>query len=151
MGIIIVRILAILGSAMALSACALVTQPSTPTPTPLTVQECYDDVEVAATVKPARFQRDLKDERYFRCRGKVSNTEIGAIEFRLNRGGGAYVARIKCEMLQEQDAENVSIGQTISVRGRIKDAFREDSLLGTLGGLRDSNIIELKDCVIIGY
>ena len=154
MGIIIVRILAIIGSAIALSACALVTQPSTPTPvptpTPWTVQECYDRIEVAATARPALFQRALKDEEYFRCRGQVTNTAIGEIEFHLNRGGVAYVARIKCEMLRERDAENVAIGQTIAVHGRIKDAFKEDALLGTIVGLRDSNIIELKDCVIIG-
>ncbi|MYC31594.1 MAG: hypothetical protein F4X64_00260 [Chloroflexi bacterium] len=144
----------VIGIAIAMTACTLVRQAPTatptPTPTPIAVRDCYMLIENVATRRPAQLERALKNEAYLRCIGPITNTEIGTIQFHVAKTSG-FDKYINCEMRRETVAEEVSIGQTIAVRGRLKDAFNEDKRLGSLMGTRNENVIELKDCVILAY
>ena len=145
----------ILAMAIAISACTLARQTPTaiptPTPTPMAVQDCYTRIEDIATRQPARLERALRNEAYLRCRGPITHTEIGTIQFHVAKTWGDFDEYINCEMRREAVAEEVRIGQTIAVRGRLEDAFNEDKRLGSLMGTRNENVIELKDCIILAY
>ena len=120
----------------------------TPTPTPVTVQEFYNQIEGYATRQPAILDRLLDEKSVERIIGTVTNTENGVIQFHLNRPSGNFDKYIECKMSDPQDAEKVSIGDTIVVRGQLKDAFNEKKRFGSLMGARNNNIIELEGCTI---
>ena len=150
---LILVVIAGIAIAIAMTACTLVRQSPTatpkPTPTPLTVERCYAVITDIATSQPAQLERRLKNEAYMRCRGPITHTEIGAIQFHVEKIRDGFDKYINCGMRHEADAEKVRIGQTIAVRGRLKDAFNEEKRLGSLMGTRNENVIELKDCVIL--
>ena len=121
----------------------------TPTPTPITEREMYSLIERTATRKPSEFDGWLKEEALVRFRGQVTNTEIGKVQFHLHKQSGEFDKYIDCEMRNSADSDRVSIGDMITVRGRLKDAFNEDKRLGSLGGIRNKYVIELKECLIL--
>lgn len=123
----------------------------TPTPTPVTEREFYSTIEAVATKQPARFDGWLEDKAKMRFRGEITDTEKGEIQFHLEKSLDPFVRDkyIKCKMHDSQDAVNAIVGNTITVQGRLKTAFNEGKLLGSLLGIRNKNVIELEDCVIL--
>ena len=141
---------------MAMSACTIgeqapkIAPTPAPTPTPPTASDVYKRLESAATHQPSKLERELKDKRYVRFKGTVTDTEIGKIQFHLGQrpdfGRDKYV---NCKMRNELDADKVRVGQEIVVEGRLKDAFNQDGLFGSWKGLENENIVDFKDCVIV--
>ena len=153
-----VVVLAGIAITIAISACAIGDQPPeivstpAPTPTPPTASDIYKWLENAATQQPSRLERELKDERYVRFKGTVTDTEIGTIQFHLGQrpdfGRDKYV---NCEMRNELDADKVRVGQEIVVKGRLKDAFNQGGLFGSWKGLENESIVDFKDCTIFRH
>ena len=94
--------------AIAMSACSIGNQASDtvstplPTPTPLTASDIYKWLENTATQQPSKLERALKDKRYVRFKGTVTDTEIGKIQFHLGpRREFGYDKYINCQMRNE--------------------------------------------------
>lgn len=122
-----------------------------PTPTPVTEREIYSTIEAVATKQPAKFDGWLENKAKVSFRGNVTNTENGEIQFHLERSQDLFgrYKYIKCKMHDSQDAVNAIVGDTIIVQGRLKTAFNEGKLLGSLLGIRNENVIEIEECVVL--
>lgn len=148
-----VAIAAIIGAA-AMTACIIGPQSPTPVPTatpiPPVARDFYKSIETIATKQPARLEKLLKEKPYRNFKGKVTDTESGKIQFHIGpRPDFSYDTYINCDMRNKPDAERVSVGQVVVMRGRLKDAFNQGGWFGSLKGFKNENLIELKDCVIL--
>lgn len=147
----------VMAMAMALAACASPTPTPAPTPTPVPVQQLYQGIADAAENRPAQLETWLDKETTFFFQGKVTHTEIGKIQFHLDRASGNWLDKVSgerdtyvsCETINETDPNTIRIGETVAVRGQLKDAFKQDAWFGGVGGLRNNQVVEFDRCVIV--
>ncbi len=120
-------------------------------PQPVSARDLYANLANLGTTQPAMLQRLVKEKPEVVVFGQVTHTEIGKVQFHLTEPSAlGHDTYVNCDMSDDTAADSVIVGQPITLHGRLKDAFNVGGPFGTIMFLENENIIELKDCVIVG-